>query len=139
MLDVFLTQSWVDDRLVAPPSLPPTNEVRLTLDYRWKQALWSPLLHFQHARSVQLSSLVEPVLFVSVINRNRVMISARMSIELACASAGERADGGADSGSGSAQSSSGRPETSGSYPFDRRECVLELVSREYNDAAQTKE
>ena len=128
LLDVFFFQSWVDDRLISPPSLPPTADAKITLDYRWKQALWTPQLQITTARVVQIGQLVEPLLFISVSGRNRVQLNVRMTIEITCSGQGISAADSAQTSLGTSIGN-GRQEHSGTYPFDRRECTLEFVSR----------
>lgn len=125
---MFFLQAWIDDRLVSPPALPPTAEV--TLDYRWKQAFWTPQLQITSARIVQIGQLVEPLLFLSVSRRNRVQLHVKMTIEIVCSGHGTFS---ADSTQNSLGTSigNGRRDTSGTYPFDRRECILEFVSRKF--------
>ena len=83
------------------------------------------MLHLANSKHVNLNSFFEPIVYLEINNRKQVFLYAKLELELDCSNQLIKHHHGDN-----------RLEqfgkTIGLFPFDRKECVIELISCEYN-------
>lgn len=125
-MDLDLVQFWKDERLQVPAALQLSPNPKLTLDYRYKQLFWTPPLQLTNTKQVTLNSFFEPIVFLEINNRKQVFLNAKLTLELDCnyqlSTKHRHADNKLER--------FGR--SFGQFPFDGKECGIELISCEYD-------
>lgn len=121
-----MVQFWKDDRLQVPAALQLSPSPKLSLDYRYKSAVWTPMLQLTNTKQVTLNSFFEPIVFLEINNRKQVFLNAKLTLELDCSyQLGNKHRHGDNKLERFGKSM-------GQFPFDVKECGIELISCEYD-------
>lgn len=120
-----MIQVWRDDRLQIPSALQLNPNPKITLDYRYKQAFWTPMLQLTNTKQVNLNTFFEPILFLEINNRKQVFLNAKLTLEVDCDYQTAKKHLHGDN----KLERFGR--TIGQFPFDSKECAIELISCEF--------
>lgn len=126
-IDLDLIQSWKDDRLQIPAALQSIPNPKLTLDYRWKSLIWTPILMLTNSKQIKFNTFFDPIVFLEINNRKQIYLNAKLSLELDCDYQLTKPYNG--------ENQKNQPEKFGKdlglFPFDSKECGIELISCKY--------
>ena len=120
-----MIQFWKDDRLQVPAALQLSPNPKLTLDFRFKQAVWTPLLQLTNTKQVNLNTFFEPIVFLEINNRKQVFLNAKLTLDVDCSYQLNNKHRHGDN------KLERFGKSKGQFPFDAKECGIELISCEY--------
>merc|ERR1719154_475988 len=79
--DVFLAQSWKDDRLLLPVNM--TSESRL-LPAEWLADMWRPDLYIENAREITPHTLPVPNHYLWLYKDKSILYQTKLTLVLTC-------------------------------------------------------
>ncbi|GFS36974.1 glycine receptor subunit alpha-2 [Nephila pilipes] len=102
--DIFMSQSWKDDRLQLPENM--TSKYRL-LPISWLKKMWRPDSFFKNAKKVTFQEMTIPNHYIWLYSDKTILYMVKLTLELSCAMKFE------------------------AYPHDTQTCSLKMESLSY--------
>ncbi|RWR98941.1 Glycine receptor subunit alpha-2-like protein [Dinothrombium tinctorium] len=82
VMDLFIHQKWIDDRLVFPKNM--TKDKFISLQSVWKQRIWTPDTFFKNGIAGDLTSENFRTNYFQLYENKTVWMSSRVSVDLVC-------------------------------------------------------